>query len=66
MTKQLIDDTLVYVRRELTRLSEDLTWADGAEAERLSTRRSRLLAERDRLEYLRQSAAPMPADARDT
>ena len=62
MTKQLIDETLTYVRRELTRLSEDLTWADGLEAERMRTRHTRLVAELDRLELMRQSAANMPIE----
>lgn len=66
MTKQIIDETLSYVRRELTRLSEDLMWADGAEAERLRTRRSRLVAELDRLELMRQSAVSLPIDARES
>jgi|GEM_PF-4889706 len=52
MTKQLIDDTIVYLRKELTRINFDLTWADGAQAVALQTRQKRLMAELDRLQAL--------------
>jgi hypothetical protein len=55
MTRQLVDDTMTYVRQELTRISQDLTWADGAEAQRLYVRQSRLTAELDRLGIMRQT-----------
>ncbi len=57
MTRQIVDDTMAYVRQELTRISQDMTWADGAEAQRLEVRQSRLAAELDRLSMMRQSLA---------
>ncbi len=56
MTEQLISDTLTYVRKELNRLEQDIVWADGAESQRMQTRRTRLQAELSRLELLRASA----------
>jgi hypothetical protein len=55
MTRQLVDDTMDYIRRELTTLSQQSNWADGAEAQRLNVRRLRLIAELDRLALVRQS-----------
>jgi hypothetical protein len=53
MDRQVLDETIHYVRKELTRIHEDLTWADGAQAQSLETRKSRLAAELDRLESMR-------------
>lgn len=54
MDRRLLDDTIMYVRKELTRIHQDLTWADGSHAESLKVRQMRLLAELDRLESLRR------------
>lgn len=60
MTRQLLDETIAYLRKELTSIHHDLTWADGAQAEAFRVRQIRLLAELDRLEALRRSmAAPV-------
>jgi hypothetical protein len=55
MTRQLVDDTMNYVRKELTRIAHESNWADGIEAQRLNVRRMRLVAELERLGMLRQS-----------
>lgn len=55
MTEQLISDTLAYVRKELNRLEQDIVWADGAEGQRMTTRRTRLQSELSRLELLQKS-----------
>ena len=54
MDRQLLDDTITYVRKELTSIHQDLTWADGSQAESFKVRQMRLLAELDRLESLRR------------
>ncbi len=54
MNRKIVDETLAYVRQELTRLTQDLTWADGLQAEAFRVRKARLLAELDRLESLRR------------
>jgi hypothetical protein len=54
MDRQLLDDTITYVRKELTSIHQDLTWADGSQAESFRVRQMRLLAELDRLESLRR------------
>lgn len=60
MNKQLLDDTIAYIRKELTSIHHDLTWADGTQAEAFRVRQIRLQAELDRLEALRRSMiAPM-------
>ncbi len=56
MDNRLLDDTITYVRKELTAIHHDLTWADGAQAESFRTRQTRLMAELDRLESLRTTA----------
>lgn len=55
MNKQLLDDTIAYIRKELTSIHHDLTWADGTQAEAFRVRQIRLQAELDRLEALRRS-----------
>ena len=58
MQPQLIDDTISYVRKELTRLHQDLMWADGVQEESYRTRQTRLQAELNRLESLRRMTGP--------
>jgi hypothetical protein len=60
MDRNLLDHTIAYVLRELTRINQDLTWADGAQAESYRTRQLRLEAELDRLEALRRGAQLTP------
>jgi len=55
MNKQLLDETIAYLRKELTSIHHDLTWADGTQAESFRVRQIRLLAELDRLEALRRT-----------
>lgn len=57
MNRQLLDETIAYLRKELTSIHHDLTWADGAQAESFRVRQVRLLAELDRLEALRRTVA---------
>jgi hypothetical protein len=56
MHRQLLDDTISYLRKELTGIYQDLTWADGSQAESFKVRQVRLLAELERLESLRHVA----------
>lgn len=58
MDRNVLDHTIAYVLKELTRIHQDLMWADGAQAESYRTRQLRLQAELDRLEALRRSAPP--------
>ncbi|BCX03634.1 MAG: hypothetical protein KatS3mg053_1572 [Candidatus Roseilinea sp.] len=61
MNRQLLDETIAYLRKELTSIHHDLTWADGVQAESFRVRQIRLRAELDRLEALRRTiAAPIP------
>ncbi|MCS6774591.1 MAG: hypothetical protein RMM31_11555 [Anaerolineae bacterium] len=60
MTRQMLDDTIAYVRKELTNIHQDLTWADGAQAEAFRVRQARLLAELDRLEAIRRTIGVSP------
>ncbi|MFC1465484.1 MAG: hypothetical protein ACFLMY_11625 [Candidatus Brachytrichaceae bacterium NZ_4S206] len=55
MNRQLLDETIAYLRKELTSIHHDLTWADGVQAESFRVRQIRLLAELDRLEALRRT-----------
>lgn len=57
MNRQLLDETIAYLRKELTSIHHDLTWADGVQAESFRVRQIRLLAELDRLEALRRTVA---------
>ena len=56
MNKQLLDETIAYLKKELTNIYYDLTWAEGIQAEAFRTRQARLMAELDRLEMLRRSS----------
>ncbi len=56
MNRQLLDETIAYLKKELTNICYDLTWAEGIQAEAFKTRQARLMAELDRLEMLRRSA----------
>ncbi len=57
MNRQLLDETIAYIRKELTSIHYDLTWADGMQAESFRARQIRLLAELERLEALRRTVA---------
>ena len=61
MNKQVLDETIAYVKKELTRIHQDLTWADGSQAESYKLRSARLAAELDRLESMRCLTLQMPA-----
>ena len=52
MNHQIITDATRYIRQELNRIHQDLTWADGTTEEKLRARQSRLQAELDRMEAL--------------
>jgi uncharacterized small protein (DUF1192 family) len=56
MNKQVVDETIAYVQKELTRIHQDLTWADGSQAESYQVRAARLVAELDRLEAIRRAS----------
>lgn len=53
MDRQVLDETIAYVKKELTRIHHDMTWADGSQAESFKLRSARLAAELDRLESMR-------------
>jgi len=57
MNRQLLDETIAYLKKELTNVYHDLTWAEGVQAEVFRTRQARLMAELDRLEMLRRTSA---------
>ena len=61
MNRQIIDDTTVYIRQELSRISQDLTWADGKTEEGLKTRQRKLKAELDRIEAMKLSPSALHA-----
>ncbi len=53
MNRQIIDDATVYIRQELSRITQDLTWADGKTEEGLKMRQHKLKAELDRIETMK-------------
>lgn len=55
MNRQIIDDTARYIRQELSKISQDLTWADGKIEEGLRLRQNKLKAELDRIEAMKIS-----------
>lgn len=57
MNNQIIDDATRYIRQELNRIGQDLTWADGTTEEKLRARQGRLQAELDRMEALKAQPA---------
>jgi hypothetical protein len=59
MNNHVLDQTISYVQKELTRIHHDLTWADGAQAEAFKTRMARLVAELDRLEAIRRAGSSL-------
>jgi hypothetical protein len=59
MNKQLLDETIAYLKKELANIYYDLTWAEGIQAEAFRTRQARLMAELDRLEMLRRSSVTL-------
>jgi hypothetical protein len=63
MDRQVLDETITYVKKELTRIHQDLTWADGSQAEAYKLRSARLAAELDRLESMRCLTPASPANA---
>lgn len=63
MEKQVLDETIAYVKKELTRIHQDLTWADGSQAESYRLRSARLVAELDRLESMRCLSSMTPASS---
>jgi hypothetical protein len=59
--RQLLEETIAYLKKELINVYHDLTWAEGIQAEAFRTRQARLMAELDRLEMLRRMpATPLP------
>lgn len=61
MDRQVLDETINYVQKELTRIHEDLTWADGSQAQSFETRKARLVAELERLESIRRAVPSLAA-----
>ncbi len=55
MNRQVIDEATHYIRHELSKISQDLTWADGKTEEGLKLRQAKLKAELDRMELAKMS-----------
>ena len=54
MNKQQFDQQIEYVRRELTRISQEVQYQEGTQLQTLRVRQSRLAAELERLEAQRR------------
>ncbi|MGQ9903627.1 MAG: hypothetical protein ACUVRU_04625 [Anaerolineae bacterium] len=52
MNKQRVEQQIAFVRRELTRLNQEISLHEGAQAQMLRIRQNRLIAELERLERL--------------
>ncbi len=63
MNRQVLENAIAYIRRELTRIHHELTCADGAQADALLVRRARLTAELERLESIRYTVLPAMASS---
>lgn len=62
MNKQRVEQQIAFVRRELTRLNQEISLHEGAQAQMLRIRQNRLIAELERLEgMLRDQPAAVPA-----
>ena len=62
MNKQQLDQQIEFVRRELTRISQEVQYLEGTQQQALRVRQTRLAAELDRLEAQRHtdSVSPLP------
>lgn len=64
MNKQRVEQQIAFVRRELTRLNQEISLHEGAQVETLRIRQNRLIAELERLEgMLRNQPVAVPAPA---
>ena len=66
MSKQQVDQQIAFVRRELTRLNQEISFNEGVQAQMLRVRQNRLIAELERLEAVTRnhpSAVPSLAIA---
>ncbi len=62
MNKQQIDRQIAFVRRELTRLNQEISISEGMQAQTLRIRQNRLIAELERLEgMIRNHPTAVPA-----
>ncbi|MCS7059942.1 MAG: hypothetical protein RMN25_02145 [Anaerolineae bacterium] len=64
MKKQQLEQQIDFVRRELTRLNQEISLHEGVQAQMLRVRQNRLIAELERLEALlhnQPSAVPAMA-----
>jgi hypothetical protein len=67
MNKQQFDQQISFVKRELTRISQEVIYVEGTPQELLRVRQSRLMAELERLEgqmltgaFSAAGSAPIP------
>ena len=65
MNREQVDQQMDYVRRELTRISQELIYLDGPSAQSLRVRQSRLAAELERLQALQLSGCLAILSLRD-
>ncbi len=57
MNRQQVGHQIDYVRRELTRISQELLYLEGAQAQSMRVRQSRLAGELERLQALQLSGS---------
>ena len=62
MNRQQVEQQIAFVRRELTRLNQEISLHEGVQAQTLRVRQNRLVAELERLEDLiRNQPLAVPA-----
>ncbi len=62
MNRQQVEQQIAFVRRELTRLNQEIGLHEGVQAQTLRVRQNRLIAELERLEgIIRIQPAAVPA-----
>ena len=59
MNKQQVKQQIDFVRRELTRISQEMLYLEGAYLQTLRVRQNRLIAELDRLEMYNRTNIQM-------
>lgn len=62
MNRNQMEQQIAFVRRELTRLNQEISLSEGVQAQMLRVRQNRLIAELERLEgMIRNQPAAVPA-----
>ncbi len=64
MNRQQVEQQIAFVRRELTRMNQEIRLHEGVQAQTLRVRQNRLIAELERLEnMIRTQPVAVPAQA---